>query len=256
MPSRKCARPAPDPAAGHPWPALGIPLLHPRQARTILSVGRKKRWDGSAARCGNAITLHRRPDRIDCSETPQVLGWYLDFAACDLRLVAPRRPNFAPPRHRDPCKLAAPSGLAFHPEAHARRSPSCVKGVCAQPAMDGRQPALGAWTRIEPGEHTPCVQDGLRDPPARPPWTAQHNSASDKARKHHAATPAQPYAPQRSAQDRRLSAPRRPPSAPRPLHVRRATRWFRPACAGSTRAHGSRGIHAAASPDARYHPSP
>ncbi len=170
MPSRKCARPAPDPAAGHPWPALGIPLLHPRQARTILSVGRKKRWDGSAARCGNAITLHRRPDRIDCSETPQVLGWYLDFAACDLRLVAPRRPNFAPPRHRDPCKLAAPSGLAFHPEAHARRSPSCAQGVCAQPAMDGRRPALGARTRREPGEHTPCAQDGPRELPARPPF--------------------------------------------------------------------------------------
>src|SRR5690606_29508956 len=67
-----------------------------------------------------------------------------------------------------------------NPEADAPRSPSCAQGVCGQPAMDGRRPAPGARTRIEPGEHTPCVQDGPRDPTARSLFSGKAAAASQR----------------------------------------------------------------------------
>ena len=53
---------------------------------------------------------------------------------------------------------------SIFPEAGPRHSPSRAQGVCGQPAMDGRRPAVGAGRGDAGGAH-PCVRDGPRTPP-------------------------------------------------------------------------------------------
>src|SRR5690606_23649442 len=115
MPSRNMRILLPVPAAGHPWPALGIPPP-PRRARTSCAVLDEGNVDADVA-TGRIVT------GSNGTATP---GRPLRSRARPLLIFDPKQENAtARPAHR---------------------------GVCGEPAMDGRRPAAESRTRRRPAQ--------------------------------------------------------------------------------------------------------
>src|SRR5690606_21521824 len=106
MPSRIMRVLLPDPAAGHPWPALGIPPASTAGPDLLRDRGRRAATPTSNSGGSSWIKRHSHARATPTSATPP---------APDLRTEAKKLPG-----------------------------PSRTQGVCVQPAMDGRRPALGA----------------------------------------------------------------------------------------------------------------
>src|SRR5690606_31441113 len=77
---------------------------------------------------------------------------------CRKRAVVTGSSGTAKPRHTTATLASAPA-LDLRPEAGKLHGPSRAQGVCVQPAMDGRRPALGAGRGQAGG--------------ARPPWAGR-----------------------------------------------------------------------------------
>ena len=123
----------PHPAAGHPWPALDIPL-RPRRARTVVASGGNQRRGPAGRRIAAAAAVDLLPE-------PRTHG----------RVSCTRR------RHNRRC--------FFVPEPANARARRVHRGVCGQPAVV-------AGRGLRPGEHAPrCARRAARrqTKPTSPP---------------------------------------------------------------------------------------
>ncbi len=144
----------------------GMPSrISPRPAPTS---GRRPSMAGSghppAATAGPEPSS--RPEEVN-GEERQAVVVIDDFRMPPLSTSIPELPN--PQRGRLQATPPAPLLISVPDPADAR-SRRVHRGVCGQPAMDGRRPAVVAGRGLRPGEHTPrCTRRAARITTKRPP---------------------------------------------------------------------------------------